>query len=371
MVKKILIFLALFLSFAFFVFNFLNFNKKSKAANESKTTVIFEPSNDPLKMAIKIKSNTTTVVPMQGYVFHFNFDKTKLKVLNIEYKVGGAIAGLSDMFGTLEKVNQEGKLRIIGEVQNQIGAQISPEGVEVAKIFFQPLDQNQLILNLQRGFVYTINADNTLNEETIATINIDLKTGSTSINPSVNLTQTIIGSHIINLKTKFQGINSKPANNSMTIKVKISGCGITPQEKTIVLNANDQGIWSGKVGFNLNNCSTGNGYILYLKGPKHIQKKVCDNTPSELSAGTYRCSEGKISLSAGENNLDLSGILLLSGDLDQNGVVDSTDISLVRNNLGKKDADILSKADINLDGIVDTQDFSLILGALSVKVDEM
>lgn len=38
----------------------------------------------------------------------------------------------------------------MGEIQNQIGTQISTEGVEVVKIFFQPLDQNQLILNLKK-----------------------------------------------------------------------------------------------------------------------------------------------------------------------------------------------------------------------------
>lgn len=63
--------------------------------------------------------------------------------------------------------------------------------------------------------------------------------------------------------------------------------------------------------------------------------------------------------------------MILSGDLDQNGVVDSVDISIVRNNLGKTDTATLTKADVNRDGRVDTQDFSLILAALAVRTDEL
>ena len=78
-----------------------------------------------------------------------------------------------------------------------------------------------------------------------------------------------------------------------------------------------------------------------------------------------------IYIAAGQNSFDFSGVLLLSGDIDQNGTVDSVDISFVRNNLNKTDADTLKKCDINLDGKCDTQDFSLVISALSVKVDEM
>ena len=71
------------------------------------------------------------------------------------------------------------------------------------------------------------------------------------------------------------------------------------------------------------------------------------------------------------NNLDFSGIILLAGDLPiQDGSVTAYDTSLVRNNLGKTDADAVSKADVNRDGKVDTQDYSLIIAALSVRNDE-
>ena len=62
------------------------------------------------------------------------------------------------------------------------------------------------------------------------------------------------------------------------------------------------------------------------------------------------------------------------GDLpQQDGVVNSYDISLARNNIGvagSYDPAVLALADLNLDGIVDSQDYSLVIAALSIRADE-
>lgn len=175
----------------------------------------------------------------------------------------------------------------------------------------------------------------------------------------------------LNLKLKFQGILTKPTGslNSMKVKATIikegesSGVGSTG-----TFTANESGIWSGTIGFNL--ASVTGKYRILIKGPLHLQKKICDSVPSETRAGIYRCPDGNISLVIGDNSLNFSGIMLLGGDLDQNGIVDSIDFGLVKNNLGKTDLAILNKADLNKDGIVNTQDFSLILSALATRTDE-
>jgi hypothetical protein len=111
-----------------------------------------------------------------------------------------------------------------------------------------------------------------------------------------------------------------------------------------------------------------------VKGPKHLQKKICDAAPSETSGGTYHCGEGKINLKAGDNDLNLSGILMLVGDLPengtQNGIIDSYDTSYVRQHLQSTKADELAIADVNYDGVIDGQDYSLVLASLSIKYDE-
>ena len=177
----------------------------------------------------------------------------------------------------------------------------------------------------------------------------------------------------LNLKLKFQGILGKPADalNKMAVKIKLLNelTETATDYKSADFTADDKGVWSGNTSFNID---VNAKYILYVKGPYHIQKKICDEKPIETADGTYSCIKGNISLKKGYNDVfDLTGIILLVGDLpDQNGAVDAYDISLVRNNLGKTDETSVANSDVNRDGIVDTQDYSSIIAALSIKQDE-
>ena len=134
--------------------------------------------------------------------------------------------------------------------------------------------------------------------------------------------------------------------------------------------ADAQGVWQGDIV--LNGVTPGSDYFLYVKGPKHIQKKICSANPAETYVGSYSCGDiGTVKLQKGDNAIDLSHIALLSGDLpEQDGLANSYDLSTVRNLLGSTDAESLRQADVNLDGIVDTQDYSLILNSLAFRFDE-
>ena len=198
-------------------------------------------------------------------------------------------------------------------------------------------------------------------------------------------TQPSEGSVSLNLKLKFQGVMKEPSNanqRTMKVRIKVAGGNLSSPvsvgaDFTLTNNKNsntDALIWEGTVNLPAQ-VTPGQKYYLLIKGPKHIQKKICDNTPSETTDGSYRCQgERTITFSSGQNNLDFSKIYLLGGDLPvnglQNGVVDSLDTSYIRNNLGKTDSDVISVADINLDGIIDAQDWSTVIYALSVKTDE-
>jgi len=177
----------------------------------------------------------------------------------------------------------------------------------------------------------------------------------------------------LNLKLKFQGVLSRPSNNQnqINVRVRLAGGSLSqPTDyQTAVFTTNDNGIWSGQVSFV--NVPTGGKYRIYVKGPKHLQKKICDAVPTETYQGTYRCSEGNITLNSGDNFLDFSGVYQSVGDLPaQDGFVNAYDIALVQNNLNRTDTDILALADLNFDGRVDTQDHSLVIAALSVRTDE-
>ncbi len=177
----------------------------------------------------------------------------------------------------------------------------------------------------------------------------------------------------IHFKLKFQGIAKKPADalNKLRVKFRL----YDENTETFIdgasdnFTASDAGIWTGDVTFN--GVRQGHKYTILVKGAYHIQKKVCDEKPTETSPGTYKCIKGKITLAA-NNNLDFSGILLMAGDLpEQDGVVNAYDTSLIRNNLGKSTEEAVAKADVNRDGIVDTQDWSLVIAALSIRSDEL
>lgn len=185
---------------------------------------------------------------------------------------------------------------------------------------------------------------------------------------------------ILKIKLRFQGISSQTSTpHSWPVKVTLSNPDGNKISKTgiFLLSENpaekQKNIWVGTIDFDI---PTGNEYTILIKGPKHVQKKICHQHPieSRLGPGSYSCRKGQINLTEGINNLDFSEILLLSGDIpvggEQDGVVNSTDTSFIRNNLGSKDPSVVIIGDINLDGIIDTQDWSLIIASLSVKGDE-
>lgn len=178
------------------------------------------------------------------------------------------------------------------------------------------------------------------------------------------------------LTIKFQGILEHPPihqPNSLLVKVTLitpKGERVSKESEFFVYDVGEgkRGFWSGNVDFNV---LPGSGYTILIKGPKHIQKKICDQKPQETYPGSYHCGDGKIELKQGVNNLDFSGIYQLVGDLpDQDGIVNAYDVSLIRNCLNQTTSDCLKLADLNLDGVVNAQDYSLVIAALSVRTDE-
>lgn len=189
------------------------------------------------------------------------------------------------------------------------------------------------------------------------------------------------GNTTLNIRLKFNGIgiNVPPVQDTLRVKVTIFNEDLLPapieREATFTIYGQDQSgirLFEGTVAADI---PEGDGYAIFIKGEKHIQKRVCDASPTESDAGRYRCIDGDISLVNGTNDFDFTNIYQLAGDLSingqQNGFVDSADIQFVRGNLTRTDANILDVADLNLDGIVDTQDYSLAIFTLSFKYDDI
>lgn len=188
----------------------------------------------------------------------------------------------------------------------------------------------------------------------------DLSTGTGSEAPQ----QDAI---VLDLTLRLQGIDKKPpSTQAQLVRVGLSGGtleGIT--YKKAVFTPNEQGLWTGRVIFN-GAGDLDNGAVR-IKASKHIQKKYCENTPSEKNPGLYICESEEISLKKGINNLDFSGVVQMAGDINQDGRVNSADIAKIRNSIGSTAADDLMFGDVNSDGVINSIDDALSIYTLSNK----
>jgi hypothetical protein len=361
-------------------FIFLNKNApKSKATGETMN-LNFDPAtktvaaNEDFVVSILVKPSINTVI--RGYKTRVNFDKAVLKFKSIQYKLGVVSDGLGDTDAKADAINTAGSIFIVGEDQTSTGYTLTAaNGAELVTLTFTAISANPTVALISNSIFYSINDNMILSSPwTYAPTGLSVNGGVIPTPTDVSPTDGAGANVKLKLKLKFQGIGSKPPTDALSkMKVKFKLWDENTEKYAdndgSIFTANENGVWTGSADFNIN---TGHKYALLAKGPYHVQKKICVAAPTETDGGTYRCARGNITLTTGDNDLNLSGILLLTGDLpEQNGTVDAYDISLVRNCIGKTDETCLNNADVNRDGKVDTQDYSLIIAALSVKNDEL
>lgn len=193
-----------------------------------------------------------------------------------------------------------------------------------------------------------------------------------TVTPSATPTVTLVVIPVLNFKVKFQGVNSKRADQK--VKVKLVKGSFNKTFDDVLVSADNNGIYSGLVA--LQGISPGSGYTIYIKGPKHLARKFCVDSQASRCQGT-----GNLTISAGSalnaNNFDFSKIVLESGDLPnpdnnlkQDGVVNSLDYSLWKARVGKEDETSLKVADVNFDGVVNQIDWQLMKITLETKYEE-
>ncbi len=176
----------------------------------------------------------------------------------------------------------------------------------------------------------------------------------------------------LDMTIRMQGVFSKPARSAgVPVEVKLAG----PKETlsaTPTFEWQNNGTLKGKVEFA--SVTPGTGYTITFRPPLHITRRICDTGPIEIFEGQYRCFGQTITLKAGSNTIDASGILQVAGDIpDESGardnVINSADMGYVRANLGKTDATAISRADLNYDNAVDLKDYNIINISSTVKPD--
>ncbi len=175
----------------------------------------------------------------------------------------------------------------------------------------------------------------------------------------------------LNLAIRFQGIDRAPSRNAglITARIGITGEGIeNPETKLVQLQADSSGIFYGDVSFPT--VTPGKNYCVTVKGPLHSARKVCHTKPLEAQSGEYRRGSSTILLTAGANELDFTGIRMMVGDVDQNGVVNSFDLYSVRSAVSGEGQVNLDRCDVNFDNVCNGVDYALMVAAITVKTDE-
>ena len=348
---------------------------------------VVAPVNTDFTTTIKVAAGA---YPVQGYSFGLDFDKNQLQVKSIEYKVGVVSAGIGDDTKTVSTVNSRGYMHIQGEVQEESGKVISTDMDLVTLTFtvktttgssikLSSIVPPQIIKLESTGQLNPVVVDMsplTVNQTSAVTPTVPAATATTAPSGTRAPTATPGPNIGFTFKLRFQGIQRKPEDkyNKMTVKLTL----VDSQNSSSKITANTDfstdgsGIWTGSANFA--GASPSKTYKILVKGPKHIQKKICNIAPTESTPGAYHCEAGNvIALTSSNMTLDFSGILLFVGDLPpQDGVVDSYDLSLIRNCIKDNPTsnDCVTKADVNLDGRVDAQDYALEIAALSVRYDE-
>lgn len=163
----------------------------------------------------------------------------------------------------------------------------------------------------------------------------------------------------LTIKLALQGNFDQNKHSSYKTKVVLYGReGKVKELADQTLSYDNQNIF--KLQVNLNDINFNQMYALFIKPDKYTGKLFCNQESSSTN-----CTTPQMVFKTGANNLDLTRDIILAGDLaDQNGKVDSYDLSKILGDIGKISNDYL-ESDINGDGIVNALDYSLTLYSLS------
>jgi hypothetical protein len=369
----ILIILGLFLSLLF-----LNQNKSlNKSAYGAGTLTLVSSSASPgVNDEVFVEVRLTTTEKAPSFDVTLGYDPAKIEVVSFGTKgfEKGPLYGVADTFNnnaTTGKVTFGSSYLDVGSTNFPTGTNIVLGKIKIkgkvageATISFDPATR---IIGYNPG-----NADTYITIGTKNPLSITFGQGGTTIAPTQAPTK-----FKINFSVKFQGVTEKRPDQKVKVIVKK---GAEEESFTNVnVVANDSGVYSGSV--NVTKFDPGSGFLVYIKGPRHLAKKFCVNNQ------VGRCNpEQSFTFTSGDNNLSLIGTTTTStylegGDLPnpndgfkQDGVANSIDFGLlnqvVHERLHSTAVNDILVGDIDLDGEVTATDLLRLRQTLESKYEE-
>jgi len=104
-----------------------------------------------------------------------------------------------------------------------------------------------------------------------------------------------------------------------------------------------------------------------VKGPSHLTSRMCLNNQDTKLDELSTC---EVNLkNTNTTTYDFADYSLIPGDINQDGVVNSADYSVIKNNFNNQEISCGISGDLNYDGIVNSLDANLLKDTLSEKED--
>jgi hypothetical protein len=323
------------------------------------------PDNQEVEIDDQTASVQVKVLPenylVTGGHFKISFDPSVLEFESLQTH--------EDFIGFGEVV-EEGVLEIVTYLKAD---QTSPTEVfNLVNLNFNLLDLGSATLRRTGGeasFVGSIGQegekDRVLSVETFTESDIVVTEGE----PTPTPTEPPTGWPELTFKVRVVGTEYRVDEHEIIVDdigtrlmdVVVKGNGIVNKYEEVVVEFDEQAIGTGSL--ELVGVEPGDGYAILIKGPVHLARRYCEDDQTE------HCwlGEEDITLNAGGNSFDWTGLRLEPGDIDQNGVVNSADFTTLKQAFMTQ-GDI--PEDINFNGIVNGQDVTFFLGTLSTKYED-
>lgn len=324
---------------------------------------------------------------ISGVDLSLTYDKDVLEVVNLSGNTTGANSFTNEFIAN--KGTETGKIRL-SVLAKKSSLELPTGEITVATITFKGkkagssqvafTDDYQIVgFSSQQEDVSLGIANKTGGNYTIALLltptpsntptppNTPTSTPTPSPTPTPTPTQTPTPTPFspqISFAIKFTGMGeTKPA-----LKVKLTVVNDVSGNKKdfsgIEVSADINRIYHPSTWLTLTDIPTGPNYNLFVKGPKHLKRRMAARISLYPNQDT-------------RNNFDWTGKPLEPGDLPdpnqnfkQDGKVDAHDASLLLDRLYFQTESDLAVADLNYDGIVNLNDFSLLVATLSQKYED-
>lgn len=173
-------------------------------------------------------------------------------------------------------------------------------------------------------------------------------------------------------KCETQGIKIMVVKNNQVL-ADVANFAVSHTNQIVVFGGIESAIYESAFLALPNTVTAGSNYVIFVKGPKHLQTKYC-----ALLNQTRPCTAGNtINLINGENTLDFTKYPLLAGDLPhptygQDGVVNSLDATYLTSTCfaDPEGTECLNRADLNLDGAINTLDMGLLNNTIYTRWED-